>query len=399
MKKTICLVMIVRNESKVIERCLNRVKDHIDYWVIVDTGSDDNTPELIKQTLKNVPGELHHRTWINFGVNRTESLQLAKGKADYLLLCDADEQIIFSDDFDASQLSKDSYMIQYTGGNTYFTDTLISGKIDWKYVGVTHEYLDSDQHYTSGKLSTIKILDLQDGGFKAHKYERDISLLEQGLIDEPDNSRYKFYLANSYRDINNFEKAAEWYKKRIADGGWKEEVTVSYENLGACYDFLQKPQEALHYWLMGYDYNPKRLECLFNAIRLLRKQKKYQLAYQLCLIGKNIPFPKDDILFIKNRVYSYLLYYELSLCSYHTQDFKSGYESSKHVLLQEPENDGIIVTVFNNLYFYKEEAEKDTRYNIKSLLAVLEGFLSRHPEYKENVGYKETLKYLNRLIN
>ncbi|MDD6910576.1 glycosyltransferase [Actinobacillus minor] len=49
--KTLCLVMIVRNEEKVIERCLNRVKDHIDYWVIVDTGSDDKTPDLIQKNV------------------------------------------------------------------------------------------------------------------------------------------------------------------------------------------------------------------------------------------------------------------------------------------------------------------------------------------------------------
>lgn len=398
-KKTLCLVMIVRNESKVIERCLSCVKDHIDYWVIVDTGSDDNTPELIQKTLADIPGELHHRSWVNFGVNRTESLQLAKGKADYLLLCDADEQIIFSDEFDASLLNKECYLVQCTGESTYFITSLISGKLNYKYVGVTHEFLASAHILEREKLHTIRILDLGDGGFKADKYHRDIELLEKGLIDEPDNSRYKFYLANSYANISNYEKAIEWYKKRIEDGGWEEEVTESYENLGICYNSLGQYDSAIYHWLIGYDYNPNRLECLFNAIQLLRKQKKYQLAYQLSLIGRNIPYPKNDIMRVNDRAYSYLLYYELSLLSYHAKDYKTGYESSRHVLLQEPENDDIILTVFNNLYFYKEEAEKDTTYNVQSLIEVLNEFLNRNPEYKENSGYKETLKYFNKLIS
>lgn len=258
--KTLCLVMIVRNEEKVIERCLNRVKDHIAYWVIVDTGSDDKTPDLIQKTLSDIPGELHHRPWVNFGVNRSESLRFAKGKADYLLLCDADEQIIFSDKFDSSELTEEAYSIGHVGEETYFVPYLLRGDVNWGYVGVTHEFLASDHIFSKKKLYTLSILDLQDGGFKHDKFERDIKLLEQGLIDEPNNSRYKYYLANSYYNVKNYEKAIEWYKKRIEDGGWVEEVTMAYENLGICYDELGKKEEALHYWLEAYDYNPNRLE-------------------------------------------------------------------------------------------------------------------------------------------
>ena len=44
--------MIVKNESKVIERCLGSVKDFINYWVIVDTGSTDGTQQIIKNFMK-----------------------------------------------------------------------------------------------------------------------------------------------------------------------------------------------------------------------------------------------------------------------------------------------------------------------------------------------------------
>ena len=45
--KTITLVMIVKNESETITRCFDSVKDHIDYWVICDTGSTDGTQKKI----------------------------------------------------------------------------------------------------------------------------------------------------------------------------------------------------------------------------------------------------------------------------------------------------------------------------------------------------------------
>ena len=70
-KKTICLNMIVKNERPVIERCLNSVKEKIDYWVIVDTGSTaitllapkvdanmDNIPIFAPMSMKSLPWQI-----------------------------------------------------------------------------------------------------------------------------------------------------------------------------------------------------------------------------------------------------------------------------------------------------------------------------------------------------
>ena len=74
---SICLVMIVKNESKVIRRCIDSVRNYINYWVIVDTGSTDGTQDLIKEIMDEygIKGELHERPWVDFGYNRTESLE------------------------------------------------------------------------------------------------------------------------------------------------------------------------------------------------------------------------------------------------------------------------------------------------------------------------------------
>ena len=89
-KKTVCLNMIVKNEARVIEKCLASVKPLIDSWVIVDTGSSDDTQSIIRKYMADLPGELHEKPWVNFAHNRNEALQLAKEKADYVLLIDAD---------------------------------------------------------------------------------------------------------------------------------------------------------------------------------------------------------------------------------------------------------------------------------------------------------------------
>ena len=93
--QTICLNMIVKNEAPIIANLLKSVKDVIDYYIIVDTGSNDGTPEIIKKIMDEykIDGEIHHEKWINFGINRQQALDKAIGKADYALIIDADEEI------------------------------------------------------------------------------------------------------------------------------------------------------------------------------------------------------------------------------------------------------------------------------------------------------------------
>ena len=79
---TVCLSMIVKNETHIIKECFDSVYKFIDYWVIVDTGSTDGTQELIKNYFaeKGIPGELIERPWVSFGHNRSEALGLVMEK-------------------------------------------------------------------------------------------------------------------------------------------------------------------------------------------------------------------------------------------------------------------------------------------------------------------------------
>src|SRR5882724_9077499 len=111
-RSTLCLNMIVKNERAVIERCLASVKSLISHWVIVDTGSSDGTQEVIRSFLREIPGQLVERPWVNFAHNRSEALDFAVGKADYLLFIDADEVLEFDADFVWPELAADAYSIE-----------------------------------------------------------------------------------------------------------------------------------------------------------------------------------------------------------------------------------------------------------------------------------------------
>ena len=228
---TICLNMIVKNESKIITRLLNSVLPIIDTYCICDTGSTDNTKEIITNFFNehNIQGKIVEEPFKNFCYNRNFAMESAIGMSDYLLLLDADMILQIGKNFNKNTLNKFDVATLFQGTENFYYHNLRicrnQGKC--KYIGVTHEYLSVHNDYTKRvhiPRDQLFILDIGDGGSKANKYERDITLLEQGIIDEPTNARYYFYLGNSFHDSGKYEQAIPIYKKRIELGEDRKSV-------------------------------------------------------------------------------------------------------------------------------------------------------------------------------
>lgn len=319
-KVSLCLNMIVRNESKIITRLLESVLPIIDTYVICDTGSTDNTPEIITSFFNkhNIPGEVITEPFKNFGYNRTFALKAARGKATYALLLDADMIFKIEPTFDKQTLIHGAYMIiQKGGGLNYYNTRLIRLDINASCVGPTHEYYDIPQGTVNEKCDSIWINDIGDGGCKGDKFERDIRLLKQGIEEEPNNGRYYFYLANSYFNSGRNQESINYYKKRIELGGWVEEIFYSYLNLGHAHMKLGQDGEAIFAWMNGYNHHQTRSETIYEICKYYREKGKNKLAMVFCMLGKDIPYPKNDTLFIHKDVYETGFDYELSILGYY----------------------------------------------------------------------------------
>ena len=319
-KITICLNMIVKNESKIITRLFDSVLPLIDTYCICDTGSTDDTKKVITDYFdeKKITGTIFDCSFNNFGYNRTVALHKARNTATYLLLMDADMKMDIRSDFNKQDLTADVYSIQQ-GSNTfkYFNTRLVKSSLDIKCVGPTHEYYDLPPNTTTAQLRSLFIADIGDGGCKDNKFSRDIVLLKDGLIKEPNNGRYYFYLANSYYNSGKITEALPIYKKRIEVGGWREEVWYSYYRLGLCYKNLNQIDKAIKIWLDGYDYYPRRAENIYEIVKHYRIVSKHKLAYHFYKLGKSIPLPADNVLFLHYDVYDFLFDYELSVIAYY----------------------------------------------------------------------------------
>ncbi len=331
-KPKICLNMIVKDESRVIKRCLDSVKSIIDYWVIVDTGSKDGTQEIIKTHLKEIPGELHERPWVNFEVNRNQALELAQGKRDYILFMDADDLLEFQPEFQWPSFHFDLYnMWRGVKGFTYHKPQLVKAGLPWRWVGVTHEYLDCGQPYTSMVLEKVLYI-TGDGSASSRdpsKFLKNIRLLEDGLKKEPHNDRYAFYLAESYRDAGEKGKAFECYQKRISMGGWDEEIFWSKLQIAHLLHGMGVPiQIVIEAYKDAHQFRPHRIEPTYYLAAIYNEQRNYNKAYA-CLKARELIAQPDqkDSLFNHDWIEEYGLAFQLSICSYYLGHYQESLDA------------------------------------------------------------------------
>lgn len=314
----LCLTMIVRSEAARIERCLKSVAPYIRSYSITDTGSTDGTPAIIKQFFddQNIGGSIHSAPFINFEQARNESLIYARNgghECDYLLLVDADMELVVTDP-KAFEVDGPCYtMLQKSGGLSYQNRRLLRIDQIGKYRGVTHEFLDVA---ATGSIQGAYFIDHADGSNRKDKFVRDIKLLEEGLKAEPNNARYQFYLAQSYRDSGDFKRASEAYAKRVRMGGWDEEVWNAQYNYANCLKAFENVSGFLVEMLKAYQIRPSRAEPLYELAKYYREQGMNAASLLYSTTGLVIPYPSDQ-LFVSDFVYQYGLREEFSICAFY----------------------------------------------------------------------------------
>lgn len=321
-RPTICLNMIVRDEAHVIEEGLASVVDHIDRWVIVDTGSADDTIHVVEAffAARGVPGEVHERPWVDFGTNRTEALELAAGQADYTWVFDADDLVVGA--IDLTALSADAYQLRFGTDFTWWRTQLFRSALPWRYEGVAHEYprcmaepcrierLEGDYHVLGRSLG---------GRSRAgDKFARDIEALGRAHAEDPADPRTVFYLAQSHRDAGDPETALQFYERHIAMPAWDEEQYVSRLERARCLAALGRPgPEVDDAYLAAWAARPHRLEALHDLARLHRLAGDFARGHLFASWGVDVPFPHDDLLFVAGDVHRWRVLDEASISAYY----------------------------------------------------------------------------------
>lgn len=337
--KTVCLNMIVKDESKIIERCLSSVLDIIDYWVIVDTGSTDGTQKILLEYLRDIPGELHEQEWVNFEYNRNAALELAKNKSDYILCMDADDRFEFLPSFDKNALEKDCYMILCRDPVVdSYRLLLINNNPGWRWVGILHEELQISHQVTGGILCSVMKNGLARDGKRAQdpkRYLKDARLLEQAHQEDPTNSRTVFYLAQSYLTANELSLALTYYQKRASMGGYDDELFWTLYTIACIREDLQMPHLIIiDSYQKAYQFNQSRAEPLCSLSRFLIKIGNYAAAYLASKAAVLIPVP-ETYFFVERDVYEYKALLYFSYCQHLMKRYDEAAVSYRQLLAKK----------------------------------------------------------------
>ncbi|HEY3496793.1 MAG TPA: glycosyltransferase [Polyangiaceae bacterium] len=316
----ICLAMIVKNEAHVIERCLLSVRPLLSSWVIVDTGSTDATERVARNALAGLPGEYVFRPWKNFGHNRTESLELARGRGAYALVIDADDALEIEPAKLPRELGADGYTLPvFHGDLVYERAHLFRTALPWRYEGVLHEYAVCETAGPTPRLEGVRYLFLSGGARSLDRssYRRDAAILEEALRAEPGHPRNLFYLAQSYRDAGLLDEAEQTYATRAALGGWEEERWYSLYQVACLRWRLNRPAHAVtSAFLAACRARPARAEAPYQLAHHCRLRERYSSAYVFAKLAASLALP-DDRLFVSRSVYDWMALDEWAISAYH----------------------------------------------------------------------------------
>jgi len=349
--------MIVKNESHIIEKTLTNLcsKIKFDYWVICDTGSTDDTINIIKNFFikENIPGSLHETPWVDFAHNRTLALNYAFNKTDLLLIFDADDTLIGQPDLPKT-VDHDGYdMIFKNATMSYNRTLLVCNRLIWIFKGVLHEYIEcktpkngtvvlrGDYHIESGRNGARNT--------DPNKYANDARILESAYHRDKStvnelSSRYAFYCANSYHDADSHNNAIKWYKITLNENGWNQEKYVSCLKLFHLYDKRGQKETGFYYLVKSSAYDRERVECIYHLIVHYCVEGMNEVAngyynlikkyYETIYLNTNIHMQRK--LFINVIIHDFYLPYYMIIVADRIKDRPLGIKMYEMIFTKKP---------------------------------------------------------------
>ena len=342
---TIGLLMMVKNEKKRIQVTLDSVKGYVDCLIIYDTGSTDNTREIIadfcetnKINLYMIQGE-----FVNFCTSRNVSLDYADTiPVKYILLMDCNDELrggeklkIFAK-FQMTEPSTGYLVCQHWWSgqyDTYFNMRFVKARGGWRYKGVVHEWMkDTTSPTDNPSFPVIKIDEsivlyqdrTQDDDKTGKRFRRDVDLLYAEYKKDPKEPRTLFYLAQTYACLQMNDDAFYFNKLRTLEDGFQEEKFHSFLRCGDLSVRLGHSWfDTILWYIRSIDHTP-RAEPLNRIAAYYISKQNWFLAHSFLYISCNLEFPHTAILFVDKRSYDYDRWHLMGVVGKYVQKYEDG---------------------------------------------------------------------------
>ena len=328
-KYKISVYAICKNEGKFIDRWYESMKEADEIYVL-DTGSDDNSVEKLKDKGINVTVSKIN-PW-RFDVARNKSLELVSSDTDICVCTDLDEV------FEKGWRDKlEQYWEEDTTRGFYnynwsfdknnnpavnFYIEKIHTRNDYKWTHPVHEILEYSGNNIEKRtfIDEITLNHYPDSTKSRSSY---LPLLELSVKESPNDDRNIHYLGREYMYYGMWEKCIETLKKHLElpTATWKDERSASMRFIARAYNNLGNNTLA-KIWLEKAIYEtPYLREPLVELGMLEYNEKNYQNA---CIYLEKALEIKDKYKSYINEPFCYdsTIYDLLSICKYYTQNYK-----------------------------------------------------------------------------
>ena len=382
-KKKLALVMMIKNEEKRIEVSFDSVKKYTEIFILLDTGSVDNTINICKEYCKknNITLHLKEEAFVNFEVSRNVLLdfadQVLKEKT-YLLQLDCNDELKegdkltkFVETFDGHQTGFHLRQKWWTGASidTYLNIRLCLSHSNWRYYGAVHEYIsnkspkDTEASNSSNDVAKLDSVILyqdrtkdDDKSFK--RFNRDKILLYAEYVKNPKEPRTLFYLGQTCACLNLYHEAYQYYILRTKEAGFLEEQFHAYQRLGELAMRLKHPwEESLMWYLKAYGHSGRAEPLVLIAEYYTKNNSKgeskpdFKMAYMYAQMACKLIFPYNQILFINKLCYTDTRWHILGVCAYHIGRYLEG----KHACLKAISAEDKEVDMNNLLWYLRQD--------------------------------------------
>src|SRR3989344_5818805 len=282
--QTISLCMIAKNEEKLMEQCLNSVKDIADEIIIVDTGSTDKTKEIAKKYAT--------KDWIlvmdadeviekHDLAKIKELIENAKDIAGFSL-----EQRSYLNNFfeGAAKNSSDFGLVKdYTFYISHHLVRLFKNKLGFYFKHKVHELVEDSLNEKNLKYKKTDIVlhhfgSLKDENLISGKTEQYSKIILKQLEEEPESARYNYQAARMHIGRNDFSNALKHFEKAAKiDPGYK----LVFSEIAKIYMQMNDKNRAIEYFKKSMKQNPGNPSPANNLAVVYMSMGKFEQAKKI----------------------------------------------------------------------------------------------------------------------
>lgn len=342
----IVVYAITKNEEKFVNRWYNSMKEADDIYVL-DTGSTDNTVELLSKLGVHVKTEIIN-PW-RFDVARNKSLDLVPQDTDICVCTDIDEVFTSGWRKKLEEVFNDSNRLRYNYiwsfdkyGNpaVNFYQEKIHSRLGYTWVNPVHEVLKCS--LGNEKITTTDEITLKHFPDTTKSRSSYLPLLELAVKEDPNNDRNMHYLGREYMFYGRYDEAISTLKKHLnmPTATWKDERCASLRFISRCYRLKKDYIEALKYGLIAISESPNVREPYLETAYVYYELNNYKMC-SLYLEAALLIKGNQKVYINDPNCYNGTLEDLLAVCYYYLKKYDLSLEYVNKALAIDPENERI----------------------------------------------------------